>query len=120
MGGGGDVESGGGGAGSGGSHVGAVLAALGVGVCPLCFGFTVGFTSPTLPAMTAEGGALTLSQASTFTAAASLGGSVGSVVGGRLADSRGRKRTLRGRLRPFGSLPSLARGGASGGVRLRA
>ena len=91
--GGGDVESGAG-AGSGGSHVGAVLAALGVGVCPLCFGFTVGFTSPTLPAMTAEGGALTLSQASTFTAAASLGGSVGSVVGGRLADSHGRKRTL--------------------------
>ena len=80
-----------------GSSAGAVLAALGVGLCPACFGFTMGFTGTALDALTkppSEGGALTASEAASFTAAATLSAAVGSLLGGPMADRWGRKRGL--------------------------
>ena len=80
-----------------GSSAGAVLAALGVGLCPVCFGFTMGFTGTALDALTkppSEGGALTASEAASFTAAATLSAAVGSLLGGPMADRWGRKRGL--------------------------
>lgn len=80
-----------------GSSTGAVLAALGVGLCPAMFGFTMGFTGTALAAMTKppkEGGALTGSEAVAFTAAATLAAAGGSLVGGPMADRWGRKRAL--------------------------
>lgn len=61
-----DVEGGGTRSQLYGSSVGALLAALGVSFCPVCFGFTMGFTGTALDALTKpprEGGMrLSLSQ----------------------------------------------------------
>lgn len=81
----------------GSSSTGAALAALGVGLCPMCFGFTMGFTGTALEALVkppTEGGTLTDSEAAAFTAVATLAAAGGSLVGGPMADRWGRKRAL--------------------------
>jgi MFS family permease len=86
-------------------YLGAVLAALGAGLAPLSFGFTVAFTSPAMAAMTrprSEGGVLTEEEMASFSAVVTFTAAIGSLLAGPCADSVGRQRTLVGSMVPVG------------------